>query len=233
MAGLAGQVYVQPANRLAAGDHANGLVVVLEYRALFDMRFEIGIEWAGEGRIAGLADDLQAVGNAFAVGVFACQPVVERQGAGEHRRTQHGGREAGAFFVGPVRDFDRRTGLDIVFVERAYGFEGGQHAEYAIETSALGLGIQMAADHHRRAVRLPGPAREQVADGIPRYAQAFGLRPSHEQCPAGGIFGGQRQPAAAAVGGGADLGHRHQAVPQSWAVGFEHKRVELVKTERA
>ena len=73
------------------------------------------------------------------------------------------------------------------------------------------------------AARLrPRAAGELVADGVVVDGQPGRLGPLPEQRAPGGVRFGQRQPAAAAVGGGADLGHGHQAVPQTWAVGCEH-----------
>jgi hypothetical protein len=38
-------LHIQPAKRLAAGHPSNGQTVIFEDRALFNMGFEVGVEW--------------------------------------------------------------------------------------------------------------------------------------------------------------------------------------------
>src|SRR5690606_41593407 len=42
----------------------------------------------------------------------------------------------------------------------------GQHAEHAVEAPARRLGVEMAADQHRRQVLRPRPRGEDVAEAI-------------------------------------------------------------------
>src|SRR5690606_3112640 len=73
-----------------------------------------------------------------------------------------------------------------------------------------------------------GPAGENVAHAVDADAAARLAAPAHEEIAALAVQIGERQPGAAALRRGADLGHLHQAVPQPVAVdpqvGLHHVR---------
>jgi hypothetical protein len=124
--------------------------------------------------------------------------------------------------VGPDHDLDRRLGLDAVVVQAAHDLERRQHAVGAVELAAGRLAVQVAAGHDRRRLRVAaGPPGEDVAHGVEGDAAAGRLGPAGEEVAAVPVEIGQRQAADPAFGGGADLRHLHQAVPQPLAVDGE------------
>ena len=99
-----------------------------------------------------------------ASGIDSGQGLVQRQGAGEHRGAQHGRGETGALFVGPHGNFQGFAGLDTLVVEAADHLQASQHPVDTIEAPALGLRVEVAADHHRRRVLIrSGTPGEQIA----------------------------------------------------------------------
>ena len=102
-----------------------------------------------------------------------------------------------------------------MLVKRPYHLEPGDHAIGAVELSARGLGVEMAAGHDRRAgVIGAGAARKDIAGGIEVGCAARLLAPGDEQIA--GLAGkiGERKPAHPARRRPADPGHLHEARPQ-------------------
>jgi len=69
----------------------------------------------------------------------------------------------------------------------------------------------------------PGAPREDIAHAVDGDGQAGVPAPSDEQIPRLAVKIGQRQAADTALGRGADLRHRHQAVPQAFAVNLDRR----------
>ena len=223
MRGHAFDPYIEPANRLTTGDYADAVGVVFQNRALLDMRFEIRIHCATQRALTVVAGGAQRLVHADTVDINGGQCLVQGERAGEHRRAQHGRGETGALLVGPHCNFQRLARLDAVVVEAADDLQASQHAVHPIEASAFGLGIQVAAHHHRGGVIVGARAAgEQVADGIHAQRQAGCFTPVAEQLTTGLVFSAQRQAAAATACGRADLGHVHQATPQALAINLQH-----------
>ena len=137
----------------------------------------------------------------------------------EHPGCDHPGGEARAFLVGPVDDLDRRFRLDPGVVESAHGLQRGQHPEDPVELAAVGLGVEMAAGGHRGETGIPSRApREHVAHLVHGDRAAGLLTPGSEEIAPAPVVVGQREPAAASAGQGADLRHLHDARPQARTV---------------
>ncbi len=150
------------------------------------------------------------------------QTIVEVEHAGERARAEHRRRKPRAFLVGPGDDLDRRLGLVAEIVEAADDFEPGQHAIGAVELAAGRLGVEMAAGQHRRQTGVAaGPAGKDVADPVDADGAAGFLAPADEAAPRFAVEIARGEPAHAALGGGADLGQRHQARPEPLAVHLE------------
>jgi len=232
MGGLAARTAFEPAHPLSRGHHPDGVARYLQHRPLLDMELQEAVPVARRAwRAAAVADPLQRIGEGAPLIVTYSIRFLLRHCTGIDRRGHGGGAEARAFFVGPVDDFDRTRRLDAPVVERAHHFEAGQHAEHAIETATGRLGVQVAAGRHGRQVIPPARApREHVAHSVDVDAAARLLAPAPEQVAAGAVLVGQRLPVAAAPGGGADLRHQHQALPESFGVyGIRHGDFVLSK----
>ena len=81
-----------------------------------------------------------------------------------------------------------------------------QYAEAAVELAAGGLGVDMAAGHHRRQGGVaPWAAGEDIADAIDRHGAAGLLAPAHEQVAGLAVEVGQGQAADPAFDGGPEL----------------------------
>ena len=215
----AGHDDVVPAQAQRSGDHAHDLFLVLQDRALLDVRLEIGVHRTAAHRVrAGVADGLQFVAHRQALGVAGGQRGFQREFAGEHARSHHHRHEARAFLVGPDGDFQRRFGLHAGVVERAYHFQARQHAVAAVELAASGLGVDVAARHDGGSVS-SRPARR--AKMLPSWSTRTRMPASRIQpvtVAALAVQRGQGQAAVAALGGGADPGQVHQGLPQPVAV---------------
>ena len=70
----------------------------------------------------------------------------------------------------------------------------------------------------RQIVALAGAADEQVADAVDAQRAADRLAPLDQLAAPGGVLFGQCQATIAAIGGGADLGHGHERVPQPFGI---------------
>ena len=148
-------------------------------------------------------------------GVAQPEAVLEPHMAREHRRAHRAGREPPAFLVGPGDQVERPLRRDPGVVQRFERLEPGEHAEDAIEPPARRLAVHVRAGDDRGCVRIaPGPAHEQIGDGIDRREVAARRRPLQKQRAGAHVIAGQRLPADAAAGNLADLGHRHVAPPQ-------------------
>ena len=224
---LAFHRHLIPALRQRVGHHAQLQALVLQLRPLLDMQFEVGAELLQLRRVGAAlpADAAQLLAEDLALRVLLGQHF----GLGEdaHRRAaaHHRWREAGALLVGPIDQHQRRLGLCPGLVQRAHHLQPGQHAQNAVELAARRLRVQMAADGDRLARRIAArPAEDHVADAIDAQRQPGRLAPALEQRPALAIQIGQRLPVAAALGGAADAGDLHQAVPQSRAAQRDVRR---------
>ncbi|KAG1082342.1 hypothetical protein G6F40_015159 [Rhizopus arrhizus] len=166
------------------------------------------------GGVAVVADVAQGLAPADTIPVLLRQRMLQREGAGIHARAHHHRHEARPLFIGPYRQFQRRLGLHPGVVQRAQHLQASQHAVIAVEFSAGGLGVDMAARHdHGQAVVAAWPAREDIADGVDAHLTARVHRPIDEQVPALPVQVGQRQPAHAAFLGAADASQVHQGLP--------------------
>ena len=132
------------------------------------MKLEVGVDSPPTHRLlATIADALQLAAERHAIVVTQAKDPVDVIDAGEGARGYHGGREAGALLVGPTDDLERAPGVDAVVVERAHHLEPGQHADDAVVLAAGHLGVEVAADEHRRQMVLPPrPAPEDAPEPI-------------------------------------------------------------------
>ena len=135
--------------------------------------------------------------------------------AGEHTGGDHRGRETRALLVGPVHDLDRVLGLDAEIIQRPDHLQRAENAENTVILAAGRLGIQMAAQHHRKriGVRAFAPGKH-VAHAVDPHGQALVFTPLGEQITALLVGIGQRLAVITAAQAGPDLRHVHKAVPQ-------------------
>ena len=177
------------------GDDADVDALRVEERTLLDMQLEVGVELApADRRRAGVADALELVAEALAVVVTPIEHPIDRVHARERARGDHGRREARAFLVRPVHDFDGSLRGNPPVVKGAQDFQSGKHSDDPVIAAAVHLGVEMAADHHgekgsvrslaagedashpidaHRAARLATPGDELVAH------LAVGIRQRH------------------------------------------------------
>ena len=117
---LPGHGDLVPSLSLHAGDHTNQPVFRLQYRPLLDVKFKIGTQFmVAAFPLAAVADALQFRHKCFSVAVLNGIGKVTLKNTGEHPRGQHRWREARAFLVGPVNQFQRGKGGISGFVQRA------------------------------------------------------------------------------------------------------------------
>ncbi|GAO25669.1 ribonuclease E [Alicycliphilus sp. B1] len=211
--------HVVPALAQRGLHHAYHALMLLQHRALLDVRLEVRAHGVRGAAFARVADGCERLAHAHTLRVALRQRVLQREGAGEHARAHHHGHEARALFVRPHGHFDGRARVDARGVERAHHLQAREHAVVAVELAARGLGVDMAAGHHRRqAVVGAGAAREDVADGVHADAAAGLACPLHEQVAALAVELGERDAAHAALGRAADARQIHERLPQARAV---------------
>jgi len=162
---LAGDEDVEPALAEGAFDRADGDPLGLEDGPLLDVGFEVGGE-RRRGVAPGEADRIERVADAAAFAVALRQAVLQGERARVDARAHHHRREAAAFLVRPDGDVDRVAGADAVVIEAAQDFEPRQDTVGAVEASAVGLGVEMAAHADRIEVLGPGAGGVDVADGV-------------------------------------------------------------------
>ena len=218
--------HVVPALAQCCGHHADHACVVIQHWALLNMCLEIrahGRRWA---RLAGIAYGRERLAHADALRIALRQRVFQREGSGEHTRAHHHRDEARAFLVRPHRHLDGCARAHAGGIQRAHHLQPGQYAVVAVELAARGLGVDMAAGHHRRqGVVRARAAREDVADGVHADAAAGVSRPAHEQVAALAIQVGEGDAAYAALGCGADLCQLHERLPQARTIDAQRGQI--------
>ena len=109
-----------------------------------------------------------------------------------------------------------------MIIEGLDHFQTGENPEGAIELAPGGNRIEVTAGHHRWQTGIePCAARKNISHVVDFDTTADLAAPADEQVAPGAILVGQRQPARAAMLPGSDLGHRHDAIPQAFAVDLE------------
>jgi hypothetical protein len=160
--------------------------------------------------------------------------VIERadeDAGGHHRRLK-----ARALLIRPVHDLDGGEGLVSRRDEGAERFEGRQHAERAVELASGGLGVEVAAHGDRRHVRaLSRAVRKHRAHAVHRDGAAQGFRALLEPVAHLTVELAQREPADAAVRGGANRRRLHELAPEPGAVDLQvgsagHDASQFVET---
>ncbi|MNJ39689.1 hypothetical protein D3C77_345670 [compost metagenome] len=224
------QGQVKPLLAKGAKDHADGLVLILQDWSLLDMRFEIRPHRVTTDRPRpGIADGVERLADADALGVGLGQGFFQGKFLCEHPRAHHARGKARAFLVGPDHHLQRRLGFDLQVIEGAHDFQPGQHPKAAIELAAGGLGVDMAAGHHRRQLRVAArTAGENVTDAVDGHRTTGLLGPFDEQVAGLAIKVGQRQAAHPAFDRGAEPGQVHQRLPQAFAVDMPMGRLQNV-----
>ena len=220
---LACQRDLKPVQPLPVGDDADIDILILEDRALFDMKLEEGGKPAGADLlVTDPADPLELAANRLAGGVRPAIGPVQRVHAGKYARRHHRRRETRAFLVRPVDHLDRVARLDAGLVQRADDLQPGQHPEDAVVFSTGRLRVEMASHHHRRQRRVSALAPgEHGAHLVEPHFKAFRLAPCLIETPPLGILVCQRLAVVAAGDAGADLRHLHQRIPQPVAINPE------------
>ena len=185
-------VHPEPADPLYSGHHPYRRAAGLQDRPLLDMQLQIGPQRLAERCRAGPAQPVEFVADTDPRAVGDVSDLVQRQHARPHGRAHHRHREARALLVGPHRHFDRGAGLDAVVVERLDHLQPAQHAVDAVEAPAGRLSVEMAAQHHRRGVRIGArPSGEEVAHAVELEGAARPLGPADEQLPPRPVVIGQ------------------------------------------
>ena len=100
-------------------------------------------------------------------------------------------------------------------VERAHDLEAAEHAEDAVVAAAGDLGVEVAADHHRRQrVVAARPAREDVAHAVDGDRATGRLAPSDEQVAHLLVGVVERESSQATGPARPDLGRIHECPPR-------------------
>ncbi|MNN10820.1 hypothetical protein D3C81_1237550 [compost metagenome] len=216
----AAQGQVEPLLAEGAEHHADGLGLVFENRPLLNMRFKISPHRVPKHRpLPSVADGIERLANTDTLRITLGQGLLQRELTGEHPRPHHAGGKPRAFLVGPHHHFQRRFGVHAQVVEGADHLQPGHHPVAAIELAAGGLGIDMAAGHHRWQLGVaPRATGENIADCIDTDGATGRLAPRDKQVAGLAVEVGQRQPADPAFGRGAEAGKVHQRLPQARAV---------------
>ena len=138
----------------------------LQHRTLLDVQLDVrGRRQARAGQRPGVADALQLVAQAGAVDGPQVERLLERHAAHVDERAEHVRREAGALLVGEEGDRQRAGGLDAGLLQGLDDLEAGQHAVVPVVAATGADGVDVRADHHRRALAdVPQP--DDVADGV-------------------------------------------------------------------
>ena len=214
------QLQVEPLLPESPHDHADRLALILKNRALLDVRFKIGTDRvATDLASAGIADGIECFAHGDAVGIDFGQGFLQRKFFREDPRAHHARRKTRALFVGPDHNLQRGLGFHAQIVERAQHLNAGQHTKAAIELATGGLGVDVAAGHYRRQVRIaPGTAGENIADRVDADGAARLFAPPDKDIPSLAIKVSQGQATDTAFDRGAKLGQFHERLPQAIAV---------------
>jgi hypothetical protein len=207
---------------------------IFEPRPLLDMALQKAVDRRADRGLAGIADLLECLADRDAVPVGDRKRVLDRDPPRKAAGAPEPAAETTALLVAPVDQLDRRLGLDPGIVQHPDHLEGREHAVGAVEPAAGRLAVEMAADQHRRPVRIPAlPPREDIAEPVDPDVQSRGLAPFDEAVARRLVDLGQREAPDPARGRRADLAHGHQAVPEPLAVdpkiaGFRHDAPPLL-----
>ena len=205
------------------GDNTNVLAFGLQDGALFDVQFKEGMHLArADFLVPTPADPLELIAEFLALCINTVIGPILRMDPRKDTRRQHRRRVARALFIGEVRHHDGMFGLNAQIVQGADDLQAAQHAKHAVVFPARGLGIEVTADIDGQRIGVRAfAAGKHVAHLIQPHRAARILAPFLEQGAAFAVFIGERLAVVAACDTGADLGHFHQAVPQTVRVDLE------------
>jgi hypothetical protein len=149
------------------------------------MQLKVAVERAPADRsIPKITDTLQFISKGWTIIRRASVNPIQIVGSGKASRRHHGRRKSAAFLIRPVHDLDRPTRDMAKVVKRANHLQCAENTDYSIETSAIHLRIEVAAENDRRkAVVLPCTAAEYAASPIDRDGQAGITAPTHKKVP--------------------------------------------------
>ena len=217
MAGFTMHFHHKTAHTEGPGYDAELLSGRFKPRPLLDMQLEKTIEsLRRNGVLAPVADAFQLTTQRMAVAVLAGIGEFRRLRPGKHCRADHRRFEAGTLFIGPVHKRDRPACRERMIVQGAHKLQPGKHAENTVETAAVNLGVEMAADENRLAIRVgSGALGEDIAHGVDPYGQACLFAPVNELAAHRRVLIGKRKPLQAALFSRADFGGAHQRRPQA------------------
>ena len=138
------QVDVHTEAFVSADDDSDRDFLRFEDWPLLDVQFVVGIDFApAYGLRPGITDPFQLVAERFAVVVGQGEDPIDVEDACKGAGGDHGRGKAGAFFVGPVGDFDGPKGLDAALVQGADRLQPRQDPKNAVIASARGLAIEV------------------------------------------------------------------------------------------
>ena len=216
----AAQVEVEPFLPQGAQHHAYGFAFVFKDRPLLDMGFKVGAHRvAADFATAGITNGIQGLGYRHALGVGLGQGFFKGEFFCKDSGAHHARRKPRAFFVGPHHHFQRCPGLDVEVVECAQYFDASQHPVATVEFAAGGLGVDMAAGHHRRQVGIePRTAGENIAHRVDADRAARFFTPAYKDVPGLTVEVGQGQATHAAFDCGTQLRQFHQRGPKAFSI---------------
>jgi hypothetical protein len=218
--GLAVHLDDEPVRGVAVRHDPDINLFLVQQGALFDVELEIGVELAAaDRRRARVADARQLVAEAPALVIAPVEHPVELVDPGEGAGRDHRRREARAFLVGPVHDFDRATRAQLSVVQAANHLQAGEHANDAVVAPAVHLRIEMAADGDRRqAGVLALPSCKYVPDCVHGQGAAGLAAPGDELVAHLAIGVGKRDAGETAGAADADPGGALDRAPVALGV---------------
>ena len=175
------------------GHESNPLSGRLQYRALFDVRLEVGgvpVRLEAQQLTPGIAGRLERAFQALAAFVREITHIVLVHSSGEHGAPQQAGEAA--FFVNEGNDFDARFVQAAALDMGAGDFQPEDDTHGAVEPTALGhrVGVRTDQDVFAAARRAPGKAADTVNPCIqPGVAHSF-----NEPVAGGEVVGRERTP---------------------------------------
>ncbi len=201
---------------LDAGDHADGNACLLQTGALFDVGFQIrcGREPAGRMAASGSAASVSANASLNTV------PAASRTGISSDRERTPlktcepiapGANRPPSSLLHATTSMER-SGRIPALDSAATASRPRQHPIHAVEASAAGLAVEVAARQHGSPIGpLAGITQEEIADRILGHHEAVLAGPLVQQTPRRTVLGGECCSVHARLAAAADLRHGHEA----------------------
>ena len=183
----------------SAAPASDGKALLLQYRSLLDMQFDIGMQLAaGPRRRADMLRVEPELHHGLAHGESISIARIEHalvKGAGDRPAAEQRGGKADALLIGETDDLDRKGQPYAPPVQIGDAGNCRDHAERTVPFAGVADGIVMRSQHQARQPRTVAfVTAADIADGIEMHGHAGVPHPRHQEVGGDAVLGRKENP---------------------------------------